>query len=128
VRLCSCGAVGARTVADYLAAPLAIGCPLLAFGFYFTTLNYGLGVAIAAVGAGHYAMTRWNWSGAAFAIGLFAIAIGIYQATLPLILVMFGFYLVAQAVAVPHVEGKVLFRRFCVFCAIVLAPAESMNR
>ena len=36
-----------RTSSDYLAAPLAIGCPLLAFGFYFTALSYGLGVALA---------------------------------------------------------------------------------
>jgi hypothetical protein len=118
------------TVADYLAAPLVIGCPLLAFGFYFTTLNYGLGVAIAAVGAGHYAMTRWRASGAALAVGLFAIAIGIYQATLLLIPVLFGFYLVAQAIAVPHLEGKLLFRRFCVFCAVTLAACgiyESMK-
>ena len=118
------------TVADYLAAPLVIACPILAFGFYFTTLNYGLGVAIAAIGAGHYALTRWRWSGAALASGLFAFAIGIYQAALLLIPVLFGFYLVAQAISVPHLDGKLLFRRFCVFCAVALAACgiyESMK-
>ena len=52
---------------DYLAAPMAIGCPL-AFGFYFTTLSYGLGAALAAAGAGQYALTRWRWSSAPWAI------------------------------------------------------------
>jgi hypothetical protein len=81
---------GQRTPSDYLAAPLAIGCPLLAFGFYFTTLNYGLGVALAVAGAGLYALTRWRWSTAVWAIACFAFAIGIYQATALLIPVLFG--------------------------------------
>jgi len=71
---------------------------LLAFGFYFTTLSYGLGVAVAATGVGLYAATRWRWSSAAWAVACFAIAIGIYQSTLLLMPVLFGFYLVVQMV------------------------------
>jgi hypothetical protein len=110
-----------RTSSDYLAAPLVLVCPLLAYSFYFTTLNYGLGVALALVGAGHYAMTRWRWSSAALAASCFAIAIGIYQVTLLLIPAMFGFYIVAQVVSVPRLDTALLLRRFCVFCAVTLA-------
>ena len=100
---------------------LAIGCPLLAFGFYFTTLSYGLGVALAATGAGHYAVTRWRWSSAAWAIACFAIAIGIYQSTVLLMPVLFGFYLVVQIIAVPHLRVGLLLRRCGVFLAVMLA-------
>jgi len=110
-----------RTVADYLAAPIVLACPLLAFSFYFTTLSYGLGVALAAVGAGHYALTRWRWSYAAWASACFAIAIGIYQSTLLLTPVLFGFYLVAQIVSVPKLSGGLLLRRLGAFCAVTLA-------
>ncbi len=109
-----------RTPSDYLAAPLVIGCPLLAFGFYFTTLNYGLGIAIALGGAGLYALTRWRWNSAAWAIACFAIAIGIYQSTILLMLVLFGIYLVVQVIAVPHVTVEWLLRRLGVFCAVML--------
>ena len=110
-----------RTLSDYLAAPVVIGCPLLAFGFYFTTLSYGLGVALAATGAGQYAVTRWRWSSAAWAIACFAIAIGIYQSTVLLMPVLFGFYVVVQIIAVPHLRVGLLLRRCGVFLAVMLA-------
>ena len=111
-----------RTLSDYLAAPVVIGCPLLAFGFYFTTLNYGLGVALAVTGLGRYALTRWRWSSAAGAVACFAIAMGIYQSTLLLLPVLFGFYLVVQVIAVPRLRVGLLLRRSGVFLAVVLAP------
>ena len=116
---------GQRTLSDYLAAPLAIGCPMLAFGFYFTTLGYGLGVAVAAAGAGQYALTRWRWSAAAWAIPCFAVAIGIYQSTLLLMPVLFGFYLIAQIIATPHLTAGVLLRRLGLFCAVLLAACAA---
>ena len=97
-----------RTLSDYLAAPMAIGCPLLAFGFYFTTLSYGLGAALAAAGAGQYALTRWRWSSAAWAVACFAVAIGTYQSTLFVMPVLFGFYLIAQIIAFPHLSAGML--------------------
>ena len=112
---------GQRTPSDYLAAPIVIGCPLLAFGFYFTTLNYGLGIALALSGAGLYALTRWRRSSAAWAIACFAIAIGIYQSTILLMLASFGIYLVVQVIAVPHVRARWLLHRLAVFCAVMLA-------
>jgi len=124
----TCGALffflslsGERTLSDYLAAPLAIACPLLAFGFYFTTLSYGLGVAVAATGAGLYAVTRWRWGSAAWAVACFAIAIGIYQSTLLLMPVLFGFYLVVQIISVPRLSVDLLLRRVGAFLAVVLA-------
>ena len=112
---------GQRTLSHYLAAPLAVACPLLAFGFYFTTLNYGLGVALGAVGAGHYSLTRWRRSFATVAIVCFAFAIGIYQATLLVIPVLFGFYLVARIIAIPHVDARLLLRYIGVFVVVTLA-------
>src|SRR5678815_1648825 len=114
-----------RTLSDYLAAPVAIGCPMLAFGFYFTTLSYGLGVAFAAAGAGHYALTRWRWGAAAWAIPCFAVAIGIYQSTLLLMPVLFGFHVIAGIIATPRLTAGVLLRRLGIFCAVLLAACAA---
>jgi len=111
---------GQRTPSDYLAAPMAIGCPLLAFSFYFTTLNYGLGVALAVVGAGFFALTRWRWSSAVWAIACFAFAIGIYQATLLLMPVFFGFYLVVLIITDSRLSFRWLLLRIGAFCAVML--------
>lgn len=85
-----------RGPADYLAAPLAIACPVLYFALYFTTLGYGIGVAFTAVNVGMYLLTRWHVAGFILSVLLFAFGIGIYQAVLPLIAVIFAFYMVSS--------------------------------
>lgn len=104
-----------RGLADYLAAPLAVACPTLYFAFSFTTLGYGVGVAFAVVNLGLYALTRWRWTGVAWAVPLFAFGIGVYQAVLPLVLVLFGLYLLAQVTGREPLPFATLCRRVLVF-------------
>ncbi len=84
-----------RSLADFIAAPLAIACPVIYFAFYFTTLGYGVGVAFAVTGLGVYLLSLGQWSAAALAALCFCFGIGVYQAVLPLIAAMFGLYIVS---------------------------------
>lgn len=90
-----------RGVADYIAAPIAIACPVTYFAFYFTTLGYGVGVAFAVTGLGIYQLSRARWSSAVIAAVCFCFGIGIYQAVLPLIATMFGLCLISLIVNQP---------------------------
>ncbi|HQQ62159.1 MAG TPA: glucosyltransferase domain-containing protein [Pseudomonadales bacterium] len=111
-----------RSTADYLAAPIAMACPVLYFAYYFTTLGYGLGIGFAVVNIGMYCLTRWTWAGALAAIVMFTFGIGIYQAVLPLITVIFGFYIIGLLVNGTNTTFVTLCKRSLVF-ATVLAIA-----
>lgn len=90
-----------RGIADYIAAPIAITCPIIYFAFYFTTLGYGVGVAFAVSGLGIYLLSQGQWHTAVAAALCFCFGIAVYQAVLPLIAVMFGLYLVSFAINQP---------------------------
>lgn len=113
------------SIARYVAAPIALACPVLYFAYYFTTLGYGVGIGFAAINIGMYLLTRWTWTGAFAAIALFTFGIGIYQAVLPVIAVIFGFYIIATVVNSPDTGLLALCKRLSIF-VLVLAMAAVM--
>lgn len=94
-----------RGVADYLAAPIAIACPVIYFSLYFTTLGYGIGIGYGLAGLGLFALSRWSWSGMVVAVLAWAFAIGIYQAMAPLIAALFGLYVFARTISQDNAWG-----------------------
>lgn len=109
-----------RSTADYLAAPIAMACPVLYFAYYFTTLGYGLGIGFAAVNIGMFFLTRWTLSGALTAIALFTFGIGIYQAVLPLIMVIFGFYIISLLINTVNITFLEICKRVMVFILVIV--------
>ena len=109
-----------RGVADYIAAPIAIACPVIYFAFYFTTLGYGIGVALAVTGFGMYMLTRWTWSGAIIAAICFCFGVGVYQAVLPLIVSIFCLYLVSVIIEGQPLTLGNFFKRNMIFLAVML--------
>ncbi len=98
-----------RSVADFIAAPIAIACPVIYFAFYFTTLGYGVGIAFAATGLGMYWASRGHWLSATAAALCFCFGIAVYQAVLPMIAAMFGLYLISCVINYPYMTfGKML--------------------
>ncbi|QDU10963.1 glucosyltransferase domain-containing protein [Gimesia aquarii] len=81
-----------RTINDFWAAPLFIACPTLYYVYSFNTLNFGIGIGFLAGALAIYlftfrrGMSRWFVPAI-----LIAFSIGIYQAFLPWILVLFCF-------------------------------------
>jgi hypothetical protein len=84
-----------RGIRDYIAAPIAIACPIIYFAFYFTTLGYGVGIAFAVTGLGVYWLSQAKWYTALAASLCFCFGMAIYQAVLPLVAVVFGLYVVS---------------------------------
>lgn len=108
-----------RSAADYLATPIMIGCPVLYFALYFTTLGYGVGIAFLLATVGCFLLTRWRLHGYVAAIPLFAFAIGIYQAVLPLILVIFAFYMILVVVEHNHLRVREFCQRSAIFLVVL---------
>ncbi len=108
-----------RGIADYLAAPIAIACPVIYFAFYFTTLGYGVGIAFAVTGYGMYMLTRWTWSGAIVAALCFCFGIGIYQAVMPLIAVIFLLYLVSSVIHGENISVITFIKQSAVFILVM---------
>jgi len=83
-----------RTIRDYLSAPLFIACPTLYYIYNFNTINYGIGIGflVSAIGLNLFVYKegsiRW------LAIPLLAFSIGIYQAMVPWLVILFGLYLI----------------------------------
>lgn len=109
-----------RGAADYLAAPIAIACPVIYFAFYFTTLGYGVGIAFAVTCYGMYMLTRWTWLGVIMAAVCFCFGIGIYQAVLPLIAVIFCLYLVSSAIHEEKLSLFIFIKRSAIFLSVMV--------
>lgn len=109
-----------RGIADYLAAPITIACPIIYFAFYFTTLGYGLGVAFAATSYGVYLLSRGTWKVAAAAIPFFCFGIAVYQAVLPLIVVMFSLFVVALIMRDPAITMRTVIRHCLQFTVALI--------
>jgi hypothetical protein len=108
-----------RGLADWLAIPIAVGCPISFYAFYFTTLGYGVGIAYTCAGLGLYALTRWHAMGCVLAVLCFTFMIAIYQAMLPLIATAFAFYVVATITAPAHYSFNRMLRECLVFIAVL---------
>lgn len=108
-----------RSIADYLAAPIAIACPVIYFAFYFTTLGYGVGIAFAVTSYGMYMLTRWTRGGAIVAALCFCFGIGIYQAVMPLIAVIFLLYLVSSVIQVKNISAITFIKQCAVFFLVM---------
>ena len=108
-----------RSWADYVATPIAIGCPIFYFALYFTTLGYGIGIAFAITAIGLYALTRWSIAGGITAVLFLASSISIYQAILPLIPVIFALYVVASITDKQRLPLGVLLRQSILFIAVL---------
>lgn len=86
-----------RSLADYIAAPFFIACPVLYYSYSFNTLNYGLGIGFFAGALSLYLFTylkittKWIYSSI-----LMAFSIGVYQAFLPWLLVLCCFHLLGK--------------------------------
>lgn len=87
-----------RGLADYLAAPIAIACPVIYFALYFTTLGYSVGVAFAVSSLGIYLWKKPTALSTVAATACFTFGIGIYQAVLPLIAALFCLQTVAAII------------------------------
>lgn len=108
-----------NTPAAYIAAPLAIACPVLYYALYFTTLGYGLGVGFALANIAIYLLTRWRWVPVLFSIPVLCFAIGIYQAVLPLLAVIFCTYLLNEILHDRLKSPAVLFRYVLLFAVVM---------
>ena len=108
-----------RGIADYLAAPITFACPIVYFAMYFTTLGYGVGVGFAVSCLGIYLLRNITWLSALFAVLCFALAIGIYQAFLPLIATLFALQLISAILEEKNLSFITLLRRGCIFVGVV---------
>jgi len=95
-----------RGLADYVAAPIAIACPVIYFALYFTTLGYSVGVAFAVSGLGIYLWRQGTRQSTLIATACFTLGIGIYQAVLPLIAALFCLQTVAAIVDTKGTDTK----------------------
>jgi hypothetical protein len=116
-----------RGIADYLAAPIAIACPVVYFALYFTTLGYGVGVAFAVSSLGIYLLKRFSWFSTLVAILCFTLGIGIYQAVLPLIATLFCLYLVSRILSEQNLPFLTIFRQTLHFIIVVALAAGLSN-
>lgn len=110
-----------RGMADYIAAPIAISCPILYFALYYTTIGYGIGIAYAVICAGFYAFTQQTRVGYITATLCFAFATGVYQAFLPLTIVLGGLWLAASIIDQRITSTKLAGNTSGMFLAVVLA-------
>lgn len=108
-----------RSVADYLAAPITFACPIVYFAMYFTTLGYGVGVGFAVSCLGIYLLKNRTWLSALFAVACFTLAIGIYQAMLPLIATLFCLQVVSTIIEEKNLSFISLLRRGFIFAGVV---------
>jgi len=95
-----------RSMADYLVAMIALGCPILYFAFYWQTLSYALGIGLAVVNIGMYYLTRWTRTGFIIASLCFCFGIGTYQAISPAIAVIYGIYFINYLLENPHTSCR----------------------
>jgi hypothetical protein len=109
-----------RSAADYIAAPIAIACPVIYFAFYFTTLGYGVGVAFAVTGLGIYCLSRGKWLTAMVAALCFCFGIAVYQAVLPMIAVLFGLYVVSYVIERPDFTFAHVLKHMALFVVSLL--------
>lgn len=124
-----------RGLADYLAAPIAIACPVIYFALYFTTLGYSVGMAFALSGLGMYLWRQRTVLSSVIAIACFTLGIGVYQAVLPLIAALFCLQTVASIIEAkksdPHLSfamlsGRILFFLLALGVAAGISQAISM--
>jgi hypothetical protein len=108
-----------RSVADYFAAPIALACPIIYFAMYFTTLGYGIGVGFAVCCLGIYLLRNITWLSALFAVLCFALAIGIYQAMLPLIATLFCLQIISAILEEKDLTFMALLRRGFIFLGVI---------
>jgi hypothetical protein len=116
-----------RGIADYLASPIAIACPVIYFAIYFTTLGYGLGVAFAVSCLGIYLLKHRSWLSSLFASVCFTFGIGIYQAVLPLIATLFCLQVISAILEEKNITFMSLLNRSFIFI-VVLASASALSQ
>jgi len=113
-----------RGMADYLAALIALGCPILYFAFYWQTLSYALGIGLAVINIGMYYLTRWTRASFIIASLCFCFGIGTYQAISPAIAVIYGIYFINYLLENPHTSCRQhILRTMCFGLALVIAFA-----
>jgi hypothetical protein len=108
-----------RSAADYFAAPITFACPIVYFAMYFTTLGYGIGIGFAVCCLGIYLLKKPTWLSALFAVLCFALAIGIYQAMLPLIATLFCLQVIAAILEEKDLAFMALLRRGLIFLGVI---------
>lgn len=88
-----------RGMAPWLAAPVALACPVLFYCFAFTTLGYGVGVGFVAVALGFYVFVRCNGWRRLLGFPLIGFSISVYQPFLLVMAAFFSVYLLARILA-----------------------------
>lgn len=79
-----------ESLQSYFALAFIICCPIYYFVVYFTILGFGVGVACALMGLANYVIFNKEWRWAWLIIVCYTLAMGTYQALVPVIAVMFG--------------------------------------
>lgn len=74
----------------FLALAVIVACPVYYFVNYFTTLGYGIGVGFVCAGLANYLLIKKEHVSLTWVLILYTFTIGIYQAFLPVLAVMFG--------------------------------------
>lgn len=85
-----------RCIAEYVAAPIALTFPSLYFLFSFNTLNFGVGIGFLTCALGVWFFLRKTVTSFLCAAVLIAFSIGIYQALISYLLVLYIFHLFAN--------------------------------
>ncbi|QDT43048.1 hypothetical protein Pan241w_31450 [Gimesia alba] len=110
-----------RTINDFWAAPLFIACPTLYYVYSFNTLNFGIGIGFLASALAIYLFThRQGISGWLIPALLIAFSIGIYQAFLPWIFVLFCFSTL-RLIFESKVTLKEILKAFVSFTALLVS-------
>lgn len=108
-----------RGLPAYLAVALFISCPLYYYAHYFTTLGYGIGVGYALAGLGTYLLMKCSWPWLLLVIVCYTLAIGVYQAFLPVLAAMFGISMI-DAYIKSTSNFKLLLTKSISFAAVLL--------
>ena len=78
-------------LAPWLAAPVALACPVLFYCYAFTTLGYGVGIGFFAAALGFFIFVKSSGWRRLLGFPLLGFSIAVYQ---PFLLVMAGFFAV----------------------------------
>lgn len=118
-----------HTRAEYLAAPFFVACPTLYFIYSFSTINFGIGIALFCGAVAIYSLLRASagrhkifWSFVAVLIASFSISI--YQVMLFWLMALFFLYVLSEIVegnlsAKTVITLSLIFFGFCVISYLV---------
>src|SRR5690606_1734605 len=97
--LIRCFAPGPMGLAGWLAAPIALACPVLFYCYAFTTLGYGVGIGFFAASLGFWVFSHYPGWRKALGFPLLGFAVSVYQPFLLVMAAFFAVYLLARIIS-----------------------------